>query len=87
MIITDDGIATGATLKATLEFIKTKDPHKIILAFPVSPSDIFESGVDKAYIVYKDSSLSAISSYYDNFPQLEDKEIKEILKKQITFQE
>jgi predicted phosphoribosyltransferase len=86
VLITDDGIATGATLKAAIEFIKNKDPQKIILAFPVSPSDITEEGVDKSFVVYKDSSLTAISSYYENFPQIEDKEVKNIIKKNTISQ-
>ncbi len=87
VIITDDGIATGATLKATVEYIKNKDPMKIILAFPVSPSDIEVEGIDRSYIVYKDPSLSAISQYYDSFPQVEDEEVKQIIKKQSFFKE
>ena len=87
VIITDDGIATGATLKATVEYIKNKDPMKIILGFPVSPSDIEVEGIDRSYIVYKDPSLSAISQYYDSFPQVEDEQVKQIIKKQSVFKE
>ncbi len=75
IVLTDDGVATGSTLLATVDFIKTKDPQKIILALPVAPKDFHAEGVDKEVILYEDSSLSAISQYYINFSQVEDEEI------------
>ncbi|MFH1827201.1 MAG: phosphoribosyltransferase family protein [bacterium] len=78
IVITDDGVATGSTLLAAVDFIKIKDPQKITLALPVAPKDFEIESVDKSLIIIRDPSLSAISQYYKNFPQIEDKEIKEL---------
>jgi len=79
VILTDDGVATGSTLLAALDFVKSKDPKEIILALPVAPADFELEGVDKPIIIYKDPSLSAISQYYKSFPQVEDEEIKNLV--------
>ncbi|MEX1052257.1 MAG: phosphoribosyltransferase family protein, partial [Patescibacteria group bacterium] len=76
--ITDDGVATGSTLFAAIEFIKSKNPNQIILVLPIASSDFKIKGVNKSVIVYTDPSLTAISQYYKNFPQVKDEEIKKL---------
>ena len=78
VVITDDGAATGSTLLAAVDFIKTKNPQKIIIALPVAPTSFEVEGVYKSIIIYKDLTLSAISQHYRNFPQVEDNEIKNL---------
>lgn len=75
VIITDDGVATGSTLLAAVDFIKTKVPQKIIIALPVAPTNFEVEGVYKSIIIHKDPTFTAISQYYRNFPQVEDNEI------------
>lgn len=79
VILVDDGIATGATIKAGALFLKTYRPKKIIVAAPVAPANFDETGFDQALIYYRDPTLSAISSFYRKFPQVEDAEIKRML--------
>lgn len=80
IILVDDGIATGATVKTAVLFLKTKKAKKIYLAIPVGPVDFKIEGVDKQFILHRDSSFSAVSQFYSSFPQIEDKEVKRILK-------
>ncbi|MDO9027588.1 MAG: phosphoribosyltransferase family protein [Candidatus Roizmanbacteria bacterium] len=75
VILVDDGIATGATIKAGLFFIKSQKPKKIILAVPVAPADFENPGFDEIIILNCDPSFSAVSQFYESFPQVEDKEI------------
>lgn len=70
-IIVDDGIATGATIKAALLFIKSKKPKKIVLAVPVAPTDFDTKGFDKTVILHKDAFFSSVSQFYKSFPQVE----------------
>lgn len=79
VILTDDGIATGSTIKAAHLFIKTKKPKKIILAVPVAPTDFDSRGLDKTIILHQDSFFSSVSQFYDDFPQVEDEEVKRLL--------
>jgi len=78
VLIVDDGIATGATVKAALLFIKSKKPKKIILAVPVSPLDFIMKGFNKTVILHKDAFFSSVSQFYEHFPQVEDKEAESI---------
>lgn len=82
VIIVDDGIATGLTLKMVVELIKKADPAEIIVAVPVSPSDSaadFESLVDKFVCLSIPIYFRAVGEYYENFEQVEDETVKEIL--------
>lgn len=75
VILVDDGIATGATVKAALMFLKSQSPKKIILAIPVVPTNFKNPGFDEIIILHRDQYFSAVSLFYQNFPQVEDTEI------------
>lgn len=79
VILVDDGIATGSSVRAALLFVKSKKPKKIFLASPVAPVDFEEKGFDKVFIIHKDPYLSSVSQFYQNFPQVEDKEVEKML--------
>ncbi len=80
VIITDDGVATGATTKAAVLFARIKKPKKIILAIPVAPAGFEIKAVSKEYFLHKDPYLTSVSQFYQNFPQVEDEEVKKLLK-------
>jgi predicted phosphoribosyltransferase len=75
VILVDDGIATGATVKAALMLLKSQVPKKIILAVPVAPVDFDYPGFDQIIILRRDQYFSAVSQFYESFPQVEDREI------------
>lgn len=82
-IITDDGVATGLTMRAAIIDIKNRSPAKIIVAVPVIPEDaktILSKEVDEivALISPKDG-FGAIGAFYDSFDQVDDKEVNDIL--------
>jgi len=79
VVLVDDGIATGSTARAARLFLKSMQTKKIILASPVAPSDFKNDGFDEVIILHKDPYLSAISQFYQSFPQLEDEEVEIIL--------
>jgi predicted phosphoribosyltransferase len=80
IILVDDGVATGASVKAALLYLRTKDPAKIILAVPVGPIDFEIGGIDKVLILYKDPNFSAVSQFYEKFPQIEDDEVRRLIR-------
>jgi len=80
VILVDDGVATGATIKAAFLFLKEKKPKKIILAVPVAPADFRGLDFDKFFIYHKEKDFSAISQFYDNFSQVDNEEIIKLLK-------
>jgi len=85
-ILVDDGIATGLTMRTAIMELKHKNPKKIIIAVPVLPKSTFEilkKEVDEviSIIIPKDSDfLGAVGNYYENFPQISDSKVLEILK-------
>ncbi len=82
VILADDGIATGSTMKAAIQAIKQQNPEKIIVAVPgASPSICreLEMDVDKVVCVQTTEALFAVSQWYQSFPQLTDEEVCRIL--------
>ncbi len=78
VILVDDGIATGSTVKCAIEEIKSKNPSKIILAVPVSSQEAFreiKSLVDEFFCLYVPANLSSVGQYYQHFPQVSDDEV------------
>lgn len=84
-IIVDDGVATGLTMLAAVEDVKDREPRRVVLATPVIPKDL--AGRMKRYVrdlVALDTPaiyLGAVGAYYDNFDQVEDKEVISLMKK------
>jgi len=84
MILVDDGIATGLTTLKAVGFVKSRGAKKVILATPVIARDTAERikrEVDELIFLEVPELFFAISQFYDFFPQVEDKEVKEILTK------
>lgn len=82
VILTDDGIATGFTTKVAVEYIKSKNPKKIILAIPVAPLSLsreIKKWVDEFVCLHSTELLLSISQFYESFPQLTDEEVKILL--------
>ena len=81
-IIVDDGIATGATVRAAIRGLRRKNPEKIVLAVPVAPPstlDTLREEVDKLVCLEAPESFRAISLYYRDFGQVTDDEVTRIL--------
>ena len=83
LILADDGIATGATVKAALLFLKSKKPRKIFLAIPVAPIDFEEKDFDKVFIIHEDPCLTSVSQFYENFFQVNDEQVKRLINQSI----
>lgn len=82
VILTDDGVATGFTAKAAINYVKAQNPKKIVLAVPVATSDFAdEIRKDVEFVCLHSTDIFySISQFYDYFPQLEDDEVQKYLK-------
>ena len=82
-IIVDDGVATGYTIKAAVKEIRSKKPNRLVVAVPVIPSDTardLDRMVDDLQCIAREYFfLGAVGAYYDNFPQIQDEEVIELL--------
>ncbi|HUZ90998.1 MAG TPA: phosphoribosyltransferase family protein [Methylocella sp.] len=81
-IVIDDGIATGATTRAALRATRMRQPDKLVLAVPVGPTDTIEAMREEAdeVVCLEDYEIfGAIGYFYDDFRQVTDREVIEIL--------
>lgn len=78
VIVVDDGIATGATLYASLAALRTAKVARVVVAVPVAPPEAsaeLERMVDEAVILETPDWFFGISQFYESFPQVEDEEV------------
>lgn len=79
-VVVDDGVATGATLRAALAAVRAARPARVILALPTAPPGFLDevSGeVDAIHCVIGDGQRGAVGAYYRSFPQVGDDEVAE----------
>jgi len=82
VILVDDGIATGATIRAAIAVLKQQKPSKIVVAIPVASASTYrelESEVDEVVCLQTPEFFSAIGLWYEDFSQTSDQEVCEIL--------
>lgn len=87
VIVIDDGVATGFTMTAALQSISRRSPREMILAVPVAPPDTVETlshEVDRIFCPLQPNVFRAVGDFYDDFAQLTDLEVRELLQKRET---
>lgn len=84
VIMVDDGIATGVSTKAAVISVRKMNPKKIILAVPVCPpntAEKFRHEVDEFLCLCEPPDFYAIGEHYDDFKQISDEEVINLIKK------
>lgn len=82
VIVVDDGIATGASMRAALKALRTRKPAKIIVAVPVAPIDTRErlrDVADEFVCVLSPDDFRAVGQFYRHFGQTSDDEVRTLL--------
>lgn len=83
VILVDDGLATGLTMLAAIQSVRKLKPKSIIIAVPVCACLTFEKlkkQVDEAICLDCEGDLNAIGLYYEDFEQVSDEEVINLLK-------
>jgi predicted phosphoribosyltransferase len=81
-IVIDDGIATGATIRAALRATRARGPQRLVLAVPVAPTETIAAlreEADDVVCLEDHEQFGAIGYYYADFSQVSDREVIEIL--------
>ncbi|SAL41379.1 phosphoribosyl transferase [Caballeronia cordobensis] len=81
-IVVDDGMATGATMKAAAMSLRHAHPSKIVAALPVAPLDSearIEDIVDDFVCVLRPERYFGVGQFYVDFDQTSDDEVRELL--------
>lgn len=82
VIVVDDGVATGGTVRAAIQALRERRPGRIILAVPVGAVESLESLselVDDLVCVYPAEYMMAVGEFYEDFRQTSDEEVRTLL--------
>lgn len=82
ILLIDDGIATGATIRASLLWLKKKGAKKIVIAVPVAPRhtiDLLKKEADQVICLSTPEPFMAVGQFYEDFPQTTDDEVIALL--------
>lgn len=84
VILVDDGLATGATMRAAVEAVRSRGASRVIVAAGVGAPDTCEALsriADECVCVFEPDELRAISLWYRDFAQTEDEEVQDLLER------
>ena len=84
VILVDDGLATGSTMRAAVRAVRNLDPSSIIVAVPVAAASTCdelrsETEVDHVICLATPEPFRAVGQWYREFPQVSDQEVRELL--------
>lgn len=82
VLLVDDGIATGATMKAAVRAVRARNPARIVVAVPVGPPDAraeFRELADDCILLRAPEEFHAVGQFYDDFGQTTDDEVRACL--------
>lgn len=87
VVIVDDGIATGATMRAAIRAVKQTSPLEVIVALPVGPADTCdtlqrEEGCRVICLrLIEGEAFGSVGQWYDDFSQVETEECRDVLER------
>lgn len=84
VVVVDDGIATGATMRAAVAALKLHKPQQLIVAAPTSALDTYrrlEREADEVICLAAPEPYIAVGLWYEHFPQTSDEEVRALLSK------
>jgi len=84
VILIDDGLAMGSTMRASIQYCRNKNAKKVIVAVPVSGEDVFyeiKQLVDEAYVLEMPYNFMAVAQAYLNWYDITDEDVIELMEK------
>jgi len=87
VILVDDGLATGSTMRAAAQAIRTHNPSRVVIAVPVGARETCSElarTADEVICARMPEPFSAVGQWYLNFNQTEDEEVREFLQKSLV---
>jgi predicted phosphoribosyltransferase len=84
-VLVDDGLATGATMLAAIHLVAAERPAALVVAVPVAPPETLQQirlcpRVDEVVCLVAPPDFAAVGQFYDDFRQVSDAEVMEILR-------
>jgi putative phosphoribosyl transferase len=88
VILVDDGLATGSSMRVAVLALKQKEPAQVIVAVPVAPADScaeMQLVADKVVCAVTPQPFWGVGQWYEDFSQTSDEEVRELLKRAASF--
>jgi putative phosphoribosyl transferase len=81
VIVVDDGLATGSTMRAAVRALRQSGPKRVIIAVPVAARETARSLREEAEVVCLSmpADFHAVSNWYEDFSQTSDEEVRSLL--------
>lgn len=82
VILVDDGLATGATMRAAIAALRGREPKEIVVAVPVAPASTCREmarAADRVVCVVRPEFFGAVGEWYEDFRQISDEEVRGLL--------
>jgi len=82
VILIDDGLATGSTMRAAVAALRQQRPARIVVAAPVAAPPTcyeFQGEVDEMICAYTPEPFYGVGFWYEDFSQISDKEVHDLL--------
>lgn len=82
VVLVDDGLATGSTMRAAVAALRTRKPLRVVVAAPVGPPpvcEIIREEADEVVCVLEPPAMYAVGSWYGDFRQTSDDEVRRLL--------
>jgi predicted phosphoribosyltransferase len=83
VILVDDGLATGATMRAAVKALRRQGPKRLVVAVPTAAPDTcdeFRTEVDEILCAMTPTPFHAVGAWYEDFSQTTDEEVQQLLK-------
>jgi putative phosphoribosyl transferase len=88
VILVDDGLATGSSMRVAVLALKQKQPAQIVVAVPVAPREScaeMESVADKVVCAVTPEPFWGVGQWYEDFSQTSDEEVRDLLRRAASF--
>ncbi len=82
VIVVDDGLATGATMRAAVRAVRAQEPARLVVAVPVGSREAtaaLRTEADEVVCLHEPEFFGAVGSYYEDFGQVEDSEVQRLM--------
>ena len=82
VVLVDDGIATGSSMRAAVEALRMRRPNAVVIAVPVAPRETCEalsSDVEALLCAHTPEPFRAVGAWYEDFGQTTDDEVRRLL--------
>lgn len=83
-VLVDDGLATGASMRAAVELVRTLEPRMITVAVPTGSPEAVESLealADRVIALIAPTGFTAVGAWYQRFDQTSDQEVRRLLRR------